>query len=354
MDLALSLGRRGFGATWPNPSVGCVIVAQGRIVGRATTAPGGRPHAEPQALAQAGPNARGATAYVTLEPCAHHGHTPPCAQALIEAGIARVVIAAPDPDPRVNGGGVALLRSAGLEVIENIRRSQAEKDLKGFLCRVTQGRPMLTLKLASSFDGRIATARGESQWITGPAARRYVHGLRATHDTVLVGGGTARADNPSLTVRGLGIQRQPVRIVASRGLDVPQSGILAQTARETPVWIAHGDDAGATSDWADLGVTLLPCATRGQGIDVVDMMQKFGDAGLTRVFCEGGGALAASLLAAGLVDVLVGVTAGLALGAEGQPSLGALGVEALADAPRFQLSHSRQIGADCLHVWRRA
>ncbi len=179
MRLALSLGRRGQGNCWPNPAVGCVLVRNGRVIGRGWTQPGGRPHGEVVALSQAG-DARGATAYVTLEPCAHHGQTPPCAQALIDAGVARVVVALEDPDPRVNGGGFTMLRAAGIEVEAGVLREEATRDhAGGFLSRITTGRPFVTLKLANSFDGRIATATGESQWITGPEARRYVHALRA-------------------------------------------------------------------------------------------------------------------------------------------------------------------------------
>jgi diaminohydroxyphosphoribosylaminopyrimidine deaminase/5-amino-6-(5-phosphoribosylamino)uracil reductase len=175
MALALSLGRRGQGAVWPNPAVGCVIVQQGRIVGRGWTQPGGRPHAEPQALRQAGPAAQGATVYVTLEPCAHTGKTPPCADALVAAKPARVVIACTDSDPRVSGKGIAILRAAGIIVDVGVLEDEARADHLGFFLRVDEGRPMVTLKLASSFDGRIATASGESQWITAPPARRLVH-----------------------------------------------------------------------------------------------------------------------------------------------------------------------------------
>ncbi|MFN3293016.1 MAG: bifunctional diaminohydroxyphosphoribosylaminopyrimidine deaminase/5-amino-6-(5-phosphoribosylamino)uracil reductase RibD, partial [Gemmobacter sp.] len=209
MAHALALARRGLGRVWPNPSVACVIVQGGRVVGRGVTAPGGRPHAEPQALAQAGAAARGATAYVTLEPCAHHGRTPPCAAALVAAGVARVVSALQDPDPRVSGGGHGMLRAAGIAVTTGVLAAEAAALQRGFLTRVTQGRPMVTLKLALSLDGRIATATGESRWITAAPARARVHLMRACHDAVLVAGGTARADDPELTVRGLGVAHQP-------------------------------------------------------------------------------------------------------------------------------------------------
>ncbi len=355
MAHALSLGRRGLGRCWPNPAVGCVIVNQGRVVGRGWTQPGGRPHAEPVALAAAGTLARGATAYVTLEPCAHHGQTPPCAEALIAAGVSRVVAPLADSDPRVAGKGFAMLRAAGVEVTTGVLADQATDDHAGFFLRVERGRPWLTLKLAMSLDGRIATATGESQWITGPQSRRAVHGLRATHDAVLVGGGTARADDPSLTVRDLGVAQQPVRVVVSRFLDLPLMGNLARTAKDIPVWICHGPDASDQSQqaWKELGALLIPCQLDGGRVDPAAVLQALGEAGLTRVFCEGGGQLAASLLAADLVDELQVFTAGMALGAEGHPGLGALGVESLNEAPRFEPVDLIPVGPDVRHVWRR-
>ncbi|WP_298381206.1 bifunctional diaminohydroxyphosphoribosylaminopyrimidine deaminase/5-amino-6-(5-phosphoribosylamino)uracil reductase RibD [Ruegeria sp.] len=355
MALALSLGRRGQGTCWPNPAVGCVIVRDGRIVGRGWTQPGGRPHAEPQALAQAGEAARGATAYVSLEPCSHHGQTPPCSQALIDAGVARVVSAIEDSDPRVAGQGFAMLRDAGIEVTTGVLADQAARDHTGFFLKTEQGRPFVTLKLASSFDGRIATETGHSQWITGPKARRAVHAMRARHDAVMVGAGTARADDPSLTVRDMGVAQQPVRVVVSRHLELPLLGQLARTASDIPVWLCHGPhpDPDRARAWEGLGARLLPCALEGHHIDPVDLLQQLGQAGLTRVFCEGGSALAASLLAADQVDELVGFTAGLTIGAEGLPAVGALGLETLDTAPRFDLVETQVIGGDILHRWAR-
>lgn len=355
LRLALSLGRRGIGQTWPNPAVGCVIVKNGRVLGRATTAPGGRPHAEPQALDQAGEGARGATAYVSLEPCAHHGQTPPCTDALIAAGVARVVAPLADTDARVAGQGFAALREAGIEVSTGLCVDEAEEDHAGFFMRTELGRPFVTLKLASSFDGRIATATGDSQWITGPQARRLVHVMRHRHDAVMVGAGTARADDPSLTVRDMGVERQPVRVVVSRRLDLPLMSNLARTAKEVPVWLCHGSDADPAlrEAWDGVGARLLSCDVSGGQLDPLSVVQALGNEGLTRVFCEGGGALAAALLNADLVDRLVGMTAGVTIGAEGLPSLGALGLARLAEAPRFTLRESRVLGGDVLHVWDR-
>ena len=357
MAQAVALGRRGLGATWPNPSVGCVIVRDGRVIARAATAPGGRPHAETRALAAAGDAARGATAYVSLEPCAHEGATPPCARALAEAGVARVVTALADPDPRTAGQGHARLRAAGVEVVTDVLADAAREAHAGFLTRVTQGRPGVTLKLATSLDGRIATATGESRWITGPRARRAVHALRARHDAVLVGAGTARADDPDLTVRGLGPMPQPVRIVASRHLDLPLDGRLGRSGGTPPVWLCHGADAppDRIADWTARGAVAIPVpAGPGRQIDPAAMLAALGARGLTTVFCEGGGQLAGALLMAGLVDELVTFTAGVALGAEGQPALGALGLDRLAEAPRFRLDRLSTVGPDALAHWRPA
>jgi diaminohydroxyphosphoribosylaminopyrimidine deaminase / 5-amino-6-(5-phosphoribosylamino)uracil reductase len=325
MAHALRLARRGLGTVWPNPAVGCVIVQAGRIVGRGWTQPGGRPHAERMALDQAGPLARGATAYVTLEPCAHHGRTPPCAQGLVQAGIARVVSAMTDPDPRVAGRGHGILRTAGIAVAEDLRQAEARELQAGFLSRLLTGRPFVTLKLATSFDGRIATASGESQWITGPQARLHVHAMRMIHDAVMVGGGTARADRPSLNVRGLTTTRQPLRLVLS---SQPLPDIPAEGPAHGPLMRLDGPPEVA--------------------------LQALAAQGVTRVFCEGGGMLAASLLRAGIVDQVMGYTAGVVLGGDGRAAAGSLGLERLADAPRFRLVETRWLGGDLFHRWLRA
>ncbi len=355
MALALSLGRRGLGRVWPNPAVGCVIVKDGQIVGRGWTQPGGRPHAETEALVQAGTRAVGADVYVTLEPCAHQGRTPPCANALIDARVARVFVAMEDPDPRVSGAGMQMLRTAGIEVKTGVLEENALRDNAGFFARIQLQRPIVTLKLANSFDGRIATGTGESKWITGPDARRRVHALRACHDAVMVGGGTARKDDPALTVRGLGTDWQPARVVISRRIDVPLMGQLARTATQVPVVLCHGQDADATlvQTWEDLGAQLLPCRAMGGQLDPGDVLRQLAKHGLTRIFCEGGSALAASLLAADLVDEMIGFTAGLTIGAEGLPSVGALGLGRLAEAPRFDLVDVERIGQDVMQRWVR-
>jgi diaminohydroxyphosphoribosylaminopyrimidine deaminase/5-amino-6-(5-phosphoribosylamino)uracil reductase len=357
MRVALGLARRGLGRVWPNPAVGCVIVAEGGVVGRGRTPKGGGPHAEAEALAQAGARARGATAYVTLEPCAHTGATPPCTEALVASGIARVVVAIEDPDPRVDGRGVEALRAAGIAVEVGCLAAEAVAVNRGFLKRVSAGRPMVTLKLAASIDGRIATGSGESRWITGPRARSEVHLMRAQSDAVLVGAGTVRSDDPKLNVRDLGLDDvKPVRVVVSGALSLSRDSYLAQTAGEVPLWICHDPEAEESrrDAWAETGAELIeiPFQLDGQ-LDLSAMLQRLGDRGLTRVLCEGGGRLAAALIHADLVDEIVCYTAGLVLGEEAIPSVGALEVTALQLAPRFRLLDATPIGPDMWSRWRR-
>lgn len=351
MRLALSLGARGLGITWPNPAVGCVIVKDGRVLGRGWTQAGGRPHAERMALAQAGTAAEGATAYVTLEPCAHTGKTSPCADALIEAKVARVVTAILDPDPRVSGKGFDKLRAVGIEVSTGILAEEARQANLGFLTRVTQNRPIVTLKLASSLDAKIATQTGESQWITGAEARAFVHYLRATHDAVMIGSGTSLADNPSLTVRLAGLEhRHPVRIVLDSQLTTPTDNVLGQSSDNTPVWMCHGPDA-STKAWGQTNAQLIECAMVKGHLSLKDVLSKCADLGITRLFCEGGGTLAASLIREGCVDRLITMTAGITIGADGAPSFASLGVTALTDAPKFKLENHRRIGDDLMSEW---
>jgi len=358
MRHALALAARGLGNTWPNPAVGCILVHSGpqgdRIVGRGWTQPGGRPHAERRALDQAGAAARGATAYVTLEPCAHHGHTPPCAEGLIAAGVARVVTAQTDPDPRVAGRGHAMLRTAGITVTEGVLEPEARALQAGFLKRVEQGLPFVTLKLATTLDGRIATATGESRWITGPEARRAVHALRMRHDAVMVGSGTARADDPDLTVRDMGCVRQPLRIVIDSRLSHSPDSRLGRTAQVVPVWLIHTEAApmAARDAWAATGARQICVPDHDGHADLNAALRALAAAGLTRLFCEGGGDLAAALLRAGLVDELVQFSAGALIGAEGRGAIGPLGLTALAEAPRLRLIDTAPVGADVMTRWR--
>ncbi|MEM6667880.1 MAG: bifunctional diaminohydroxyphosphoribosylaminopyrimidine deaminase/5-amino-6-(5-phosphoribosylamino)uracil reductase RibD [Pseudomonadota bacterium] len=355
MRAALDLARRGLGRTWPNPAVGCVIVKDGELVSRGWTQPGGRPHAEVEALARAGSSAQGATVYVTLEPCAHHGVTPPCSEALVSAGVARVVTAFEDPDPRVAGRGHDLLRAAGIEVTTGLMETEARNVNAGYLMRRDKGRPFLTLKLASTLDGRIATSAGESKWITGEESRRRVHLLRASHDAILVGAGTARADDPGLDVRLPGLEmRSPVRIVADSRLSLPMESQLAQSTPQRPLWMLHGSDAPAANRDAfeAIGAILIETPVANGMLDLEAGLRSVAARGVTRVFCEGGGALAGSLLKAGLVDRLLWATAGMAIGADGRPAVGPLVLDQLAAAARFELVASEVTGADVLTEWR--
>ncbi len=361
MRVALRLARRGLGLTAPNPSVGCVIARDGRVLGRGVTQPGGRPHAEQVALAQAraawGAEAlRGATAWVTLEPCAHHGRTPPCADALVAAGVSRVVSTVEDPDPRVRGRGFAALRAAGLEVTTGVLAEEALALNVGFFTRLALGRPHVTLKLAATLDGRIATASGESRWITGPEARARTHLMRATSDAVLVGAGAARTDDPMLDVRLPGLEdRRPLRIVADGGLSLSLMSRLVRSARERPLLLMHRE--GAARERRDalraLGVEMLAIEDRNGELTLSDALARLGARGATRVLCEGGGRIAAALLRDDLVDEIAWFSAGAVLGADSAPAVGRLCVERLASAPRFGLTSHERLGADTLSVWTR-
>ena len=354
MAHALRLGARGMGQVWPNPAVGCIIEKDGRILGRGATQAGGRPHAEVVALAQAGSDARGATAHVTLEPCAHFGHTPPCAQALIDAGIVHVSYAIDDPDPRVSGRGADMLRAAGVRVTSGVLADQAHADHAGFLKRVRAGLPFITLKIASSLDGRIAMPSGESQWITAAPARAHVHGLRSLHDAVMVGSNTALADDPQLTVRGMGAVRQPVRVVVDGGLRFSAHSQLGRSVDFAPVWLLHGPNAPmlARQAWAGAGAKLLETPMQNNHLDLHAGVSALAAQGITRVLCEGGGGLAGALLRAGLVDQIALYTAGLAIGGAGLPSIADMGLPNLAKASRPRLIESRQIGSDLFSLWR--
>lgn len=356
MRAALAFARRGLGTTWPNPSVGCVIVRDGRVVGRGTTAPGGRPHAEPIALGMAGEQAKGATVYVTLEPCCHWGRSAPCTEALIEARVARVVIAATDPDDRVNGQGLAKLEAAGIAVEAGLLEAEARETLIGFTSRITHGRPMVTLKLASTLDGRIASHGGESQWITGTPARRLAHAMRGRHDAVMVGVGTVLADNPDLTCRIPGFRPTPnVRIVADSHLRTPLTSRLLATASEVPTWflLREGTNLSREEAFVDVGATLIKIPGSPAGVNLVAAFQALGTAGLTRVLVEGGGQLAAALLRADLVDRIAWFHAPAVMGGDGWPAVQAFGVETLDQMPRFRRDCESVIGHDMLSEYTR-
>jgi diaminohydroxyphosphoribosylaminopyrimidine deaminase/5-amino-6-(5-phosphoribosylamino)uracil reductase len=357
MRAALALARRGLGNAWPNPAVGCVLVKDGRVIGRGWTQPGGRPHAETEALRRAGEAARGATAYVTLEPCSHHGRTPPCCEALAGAGIARVVMAMRDPDPRVNGRGLAMLRGAGIVVEEGLLEAEARALNAGFFRRIQAGMPVVTLKLASTLDGRIATASGESRWITGEAARREVHALRARHDAILVGSGTVLADDPDLTCRIPGMERVPMlRVVADARLRTPPAARLVQGAQPAPALIitapGHPPAAQAPFIAAGADIVTVPAHAAG-GLDLPSLLRALGRRGVTRVLAEGGAGLAAALLRQGLVDRLIWFHAPAVMGGDGHPALEGLRLAALSAMPRFRRTAQRALGDDMLSEFER-
>jgi diaminohydroxyphosphoribosylaminopyrimidine deaminase/5-amino-6-(5-phosphoribosylamino)uracil reductase len=356
MRAALTLAARGLGQVAPNPAVGCLIVKDGRVVGRGWTQPGGRPHAETEALKQAGAAARGATVYVTLEPCAHHGRTPPCAEALVEAGVARVVAALEDPDTRVAGRGLEILRKAGIAVEAGVARTQAERLNAGFLKRILKGRPLVVLKLATSLDGRIATQSGDSRWITGPLARRRAHLLRSRADAILVGSGTAVTDNPRLDVRLPGLEgRQPLRVVVDGRLRLPLTHDLVARAAEVPtLLVTHdGNPAARLHAYEDAGVEVVQVATDPDAghVSLEATLDLLGARGVTRLLVEGGGHLAASLLRGGLVDRLAWFQAPVVIGGDGVPAVSGFGVGRLDEAPRFMQAAMAQLGRDRIDIY---
>lgn len=357
MAAALGLARRGLGAVWPNPSVGCVLVRQGRVVGRGRTAPGGRPHAETQALEEAGELARGADAYVTLEPCSHHGRTPPCAEALIKAGVARVIAGTQDPDPRVSGRGLARLREAGIEVITGMLEAEAREMIAGFQCRVEKGRPLVTMKIAATLDGRTATHTGESQWITGETARARGHLLRAQSDAIMIGSGTAMVDDPLLTCRLPGLEdRSPVRVVVDSRLSLTLTGKLVASAREIPLWLLTrtGNPPERLAAFGECGVEVIEIGPGpDETVDLNQALRELGDRGLTRMLVEAGGHLAAALLRQDLVDRLAWFRAPMLIGGDGLPAAVSFGIDKLGDAPRWRRLSAACLGTDMVEYLER-
>jgi len=357
MRLALALSRRGWGNVWPNPAVGCVLVRDGRVVGRGWTQPGGRPHAETEALRRAGNLAKDADAYVTLEPCSHHGQTPPCSEALIAAGVRRVFVGATDPDKRVSGSGMKALSSAGLDVVPETLGAETVQANTGFITREVQGRPYFTLKTATTADGKIATKTKDSKWITGEEARGFSHLLRATHDAVLVGSGTALADDPQLTCRlpGLSNIRSP-RIVVDGRLRLALDSALVETAIHQPVWLitleAHDDEA--LKPYLDKGVIIIAAPPDEEGHpDLAAWSQELGNRGLTRVLVEGGGQLAGSLIAADMIDSIAWFKAPKIIGDDGIAAISAFGTENITDVPTLKSALSRSFGEDRLDIYER-
>jgi diaminohydroxyphosphoribosylaminopyrimidine deaminase / 5-amino-6-(5-phosphoribosylamino)uracil reductase len=354
MKLALALGRRGLGRTWPNPAVGAVIVKDGVIVGRGWTQAGGRPHAEVEALRRAGGKARDATLYVTLEPCSHFGKTPPCADAVIAAGISRVVSALEDPNPAVAGAGHQRLRAAGIAVEIGLGAGEARHDHAGHIRRIRDGRPHVTLKLAISADGKAAAAGRRPLAITGEAARDRVHLLRAENDAIMVGIGTALADDPLLTCRLPGMAAySPVRIVLDSALRLPLASRLVQGARSVPVWVVAAMDAPNRAEEAlrAQGVEVLRATASAGRLDVAEVLQAIAARGITRLMAEGGPTLAAVLIAADLVDEAVMFTSPRIVGGDGIDALDGTAAPLL--KRRLTLIGSEPVGADRADLYRR-
>ncbi|HEY9163531.1 MAG TPA: bifunctional diaminohydroxyphosphoribosylaminopyrimidine deaminase/5-amino-6-(5-phosphoribosylamino)uracil reductase RibD [Magnetovibrio sp.] len=350
MGAALSLARRGLGNTHPNPAVGCILVKDGLVLGRGWTQPGGRPHAETVALAQAGAAARGATAYVTLEPCAHQGVTPPCASALVAAGVKRVVVAITDPDERVAGRGVLILKDAGIEVLEDVRRDDAWRANLGFFLTRTENRPMFTLKLATDQAGNIPgpAAQGDAKWITSPAARARGHLLRANHDAVLFGIGTVLSDDPAYTCRLQGLNGQsPVRVLLDSKLRLPMTSTLLNTIDTAPLWVVCGAHAqGAEALEARGAIVLRAPSDRPEATWVA---QELAAHGQTRVLIESGPLVATAFLKASLVDEIAWFRAQRTLGQGSEPAFHGNWLEKLA----FERQAVLQAGPDLLELYIR-
>jgi diaminohydroxyphosphoribosylaminopyrimidine deaminase/5-amino-6-(5-phosphoribosylamino)uracil reductase len=359
MALALALGRRGQGRTWPNPAVGAVIVKDGVIAGRGWTQPGGRPHAEVEALARAGEAAHGATLYVTLEPCSHIGKSPPCADAVIAAGIARVVSAIEDPNPEVAGQGHARLRAAGIVVDVGLSAAEAARDHAGHFRRIRDKRPHVILKLAVSSDDKIAAAGHRPVAITGDAAKARVHLLRAQCDAILVGIGTVLADDPLLTCRLPGMEAQsPVRVVLDRALRTPGTSRLVHSARVTPLWVMTSNlsEAPAAMKLGAAGAQVIRVATTSAppGLDLAAVLHALAEKGITRLLVEGGSRVAASFVAASLVDEVWLLRGPDAVGAGGIAALDALPLSAITQSPGLQVRASESLGRDTLTIYERA
>jgi diaminohydroxyphosphoribosylaminopyrimidine deaminase / 5-amino-6-(5-phosphoribosylamino)uracil reductase len=359
MQLALALGKRGQGRTWPNPAVGAVVVNDGVIVGRGWTQPGGRPHAEPEALGRAGEAARGATLYVTLEPCSHFGRSPPCADAVIAAGIARVVSAIEDPNPEVAGQGHAKLRAAGIVVDIGLCAKQATHDHAGHFRRIRDKRPHVILKLAVSSDDKIGAAGRKPIAITGEAAKARVHLLRAQCDAVLVGIGTVQADDPLLTCRLPGMEAQsPVRVVLDRALRISGTSRLVHSARETPLWVMTSNlsEAPAAMKLGAAGAQVIRVATTTTpppGLDLANVLHALAEKGITRLLVEGGARVASSFVTAGLVDEIWLLRGPHAVGADGVAALDALPLTSITRSAAFKPRANETLQTDTLTIYER-
>jgi diaminohydroxyphosphoribosylaminopyrimidine deaminase/5-amino-6-(5-phosphoribosylamino)uracil reductase len=355
MELALALGRRGLGRTWPNPAVGAVVAKDGVIVGRGWTQPGGRPHAETEALKRAGRAAKGATLYVTLEPCSHQGKTPPCVDAIIRAGIARVVSAVEDPNPQVAGQGYAKLRERGIAVENGLGGKEAAHDHAGHFRRMREHRSQVLLKLAVSADGKAGLAGRKPVAVTGEAARGRVHQMRAEADAILVGIGTVLSDDPHLTCRLPGmLERSPVRVILDARLRIPLAISIVGTARDTPTWIFTGPNASPVAE--DIlkakGVEVFRVEAKNGRLDLPAVLKALAERGITRLMVEGGPTVAAAFVKADLVDEVALFRSPKPLG-DGIDALEGLPLTALTQSPKLGAAGGEKIGDDTLEMFER-
>jgi diaminohydroxyphosphoribosylaminopyrimidine deaminase/5-amino-6-(5-phosphoribosylamino)uracil reductase len=348
MREALALAQARLGRTSPNPSVGCVIVRAGKVVGRGVTGIGGRPHGETIALTAAGPRARGAVAYVSFEPCAHHGDTPPCAGALVKAQVKRVVVGCVDPDPRVKGRGIAILRRAGIDVVTGVLENESARLNEGFITRVTRGRPMGLLKLAMSLDGRIAAEGGDSRWISSEASRELVHRWRAESDAVMVGAGTVIADNPRLTCR-IATGRDPVRVIVDARLRTsPDARVYRQRSSAPAILVTQPSNlARAQKKYPRRGVEVIAVSAKRGKLSLDRLMREFGRRGWCRVLIEGGANLAGSALEAGIIDRIALFVAPKIIGA-GLPAIEGTHLRSVRDAFHLSELSARPVDGDLL------
>ena len=356
MALALNLGRRGLGNAWPNPAVGAVVVSDGVVVGRGWTQPGGRPHAEVEALRRAGKAARGATLYATLEPCSHHGRTPPCVDAIAAAGVARVVSALEDPNPEIAGQGHARLKANGIKVTTGVCADEATRAHAGHIRRVRDGRPHVTLKLAVSADGKAGLAGRRPAVITGETARERVQLMRAMNDAVVTGIGTVLADDPQLTCRLPGMeQRSPVRVVLDSALRMPVRSKLAASATRTLDWVYVDEQVRAEheSELTAAGVEVLRVPGGGGRLDLAAVLRGLAGRGITRAMVEAGPILSAAFLEADLVDAAALFRSPAPVGADGIDALEGMPLTALTQSARLRLIGSEQVGADTLEMFER-
>ncbi|HFQ13766.1 MAG TPA: bifunctional diaminohydroxyphosphoribosylaminopyrimidine deaminase/5-amino-6-(5-phosphoribosylamino)uracil reductase RibD [Gammaproteobacteria bacterium] len=348
MSRALRLAAKGLYSTDPNPRVGCVLVREDVIVGEGWHERAGEAHAEIHALKAAGEQARGATAYVTLEPCCHHGRTPPCSEALIQAGVARVVIAMQDPHARVDGGGIAQLREAGIEVETGLLEARARELNPGFIQRMQRGRPFVRCKLGMSLDGRTAMASGESKWITSPAAREDVQRLRARSSAMLTGVGTVLADDPSLTVRIEGVERQPLRVVVDTHLSMPATAKMLSLPGRTLVMTCSDDEAARQRlQQAGAEVCLMPCGA-GNSVSLEAVLDELAGREVNEVLLETGATLSGAMLQQGLIDELVIYMAPVLMGDGARGLFHLPGLDSMADKIPLEISDVRAVGRD----WR--